>query len=620
MHRIESRIGVGALAIVVIPAAFGALIALAGLYQALVQYVPWRWAMPFATVMLAICVGVVVVLSIRLSKLHGVPCGLGYGAAVLCTVLGGSYAWAYVLASNPGGGGGGFWTFVSHRLSNGLRVHGQISDPGGFRVSGWVLVLVWLAEAFVLFAAVVFTAMLESTRPFCDRCWAWVNRRKWKFGVRGQPPSREAAHMIDDILVHGPRATAGERLEYVLETCKCGRSATVAIFVRKPGSEGEESEEEVFSPTGVSVAELERLREWAVEIDPMASASWPNLTPTSTGPRPRADRAPFVLPEPKLDAHGEYVTLGTWMAYLTANESDNNRTRALRARLKAGDWPALGEALAATADESDRAHMIDAAASWFDPPRWLVKWVESEPESHLANLVRGVNCAKWAWVARGADWTPKNFGTFQSRLMDAEGWLQKAVSLNATDPHAWSWLVWCAIGLQLPEEEAVRRAKEAITRARSSRQPYSILLQKLASKWGGSEERMFEFARKSVARAAPGSTVHTLIVEAHLEAAATAARERGDSDFKPYFANAKVKEEIVGAARRCFQPGAYRPNMDSPWARQYFAFALWQAGAKVEAAEQLRVIGKSVALGPFRPAYFLTSPFTLAKARKECGV
>jgi hypothetical protein len=83
------------------------------------------------------------------------------------------------------------------------------------------------------------------------------------------------------------------------------------------------------------------------------------------------------------------------------------------------------------------------------------------------------------------------------------------------------------------------------------------MLQFLCGKWHGSDDRMMDFARRASAGAPPGSHIHVLIAEAHLEACGTVWRERGKKAGAAYWADPAVRSELVRANDKCFNSGGF---------------------------------------------------------------
>lgn len=235
-------------------------------------------------------------------------------------------------------------------------------------------------------------------------------------------------------------------------------------------------------------------------------------------------------------------------------------------------------------------------------------------------LVRGIHSVKWAWQARGGGWTPKHYGLFQSRLIEAEQDLFAAAEARPDDPTPWAWLIYAGKGRGHEKEVLLAHFKEAIRRAPLHRAAHSILCDAITPKWGGSPEKLREFATKASARAPAGSPVHAVVAEAHFELAHDRARSSEDKGaFEHYLRQPDIQAELRQANAKAFRIGDFKPGWDTPRARAWFAYTLWKADLRPEAAEHLRIIGRKSPWGPFRPN-LPGMRDSVRAARRECGV
>lgn len=119
------------------------------------------------------------------------------------------------------------------------------------------------------------------------------------------------------------------------------------------------------------------------------------------------------------------------------------------------------------------------------------------------------------------------------------------------------------------------------------------MLQTLAPKWGGDWGRLWELVRSATQRAPEGHGLHTLLVEAHLEAS---FEEEG------YFSRADVREEVMAAYRRSLGSPRHRETLHTPHDHNFFACALWLCGFVDEARAELEAIGDRITPVPW--SYF----------------
>jgi len=286
----------------------------------------------------------------------------------------------------------------------------------------------------------------------------------------------------------------------------------------------------------------------------------------------------------------------------------------------------LGDAEAAKIDlsrvkhPSDRSFVAHACADWPVEPSWLGEWTRREPRSAEARLVRGIFGVIEAWKVRGVDWVPQNFDAFQDRLHEADDDLERAAELSPKDPTPWAWMLWTAKGLQMNVDEARRRFLEALARSPGHRAAHTFMLDYLKPRWFGSRELVDEFMQDTLRRARPGSHMLVAVPEAAYELAHFSRPGEPRTNPGEYFNGPGVAERIRRANELLFKSDRFKPNMDTPRTRNWFAYALWQTGSLEEAAEHLRIIGPSTPWGPFPSPRQRDAQNSLRRARKECGV
>ncbi len=294
--------------------------------------------------------------------------------------------------------------------------------------------------------------------------------------------------------------------------------------------------------------------------------------------------------------------------------------RRARGALERNDWKTAALLMDSPMSPDDRQFYSDVLAECPGRPDWADEWRAARPNSPSAWLMDGAQAVRWAWEARGSGYgdTVKEdaVGMFLARLEQADESLQRAAALDPGDATPWSWMIRTAIGLQLDDAEKERRFNEAVRRAPSHRQAHSARLQSVAYKWGGSHEQMWDFVKHSTAGVGPGSPLHVLTAEAHIEMWFTTANDEGMVSTN-FFRDPSIQRSLRAAAEVAFAPGAFKPTIDSIRNRNYFAFCLWKAGLHEEAAEQFAAVGNWVSESPW---VFVGSPAsTFEQAQNECG-
>lgn len=620
MKNPNSRGIISPLAILFVPAGLALGAAVGALFGLLTIWNPHALLNAGALLLLAFSLGFISIWTVRLSKLRNPATSFVLALAFTCSFIGASPYAAAAIAPPPASGVHSIWSYLGERRAAGVTL-----IAGFVAIKGWLLITGWFLGATLVALAAAGPCLVESLRPFCPRCRSWAWKTRWRFSVPNPGESALAelrsAKSFTSLVqvqpggVHQVRARLGaesKRLEVRLGACNCGRMAAIAASLICTNAKNEKSSDPIMADLPAPPATRLKLFEWAESIDPSMQHV-----------RPRLAAAPPPSGEPlSLDpADGEHASYTRWSAPLGASDSycDNEYTRELRRRLEQGEYDLVEQALRAQRHAEDLAFVAEACADWTGRPQWMDDWETARPGSHALLLVRGINSVKRAWQARGSDWVPKNYAQFQSHLHQAVEDLHAAAAAAPRDPTPWAWLIYASKGLQEEQEVIKSLLAEAHKRTPFHRPAYSMARDAFASKWGGTDARMMELARRVLGAAPAGSHVHVLVPESHLECAASAWRNDGKEAGLAYWKSPAVADELRRASEKCFRPGAHRPTMDTPRTRAFFAYALWKAGAKEHAAEHLRIIGKTTPWGPFVP----NIPFmkdSVRRARKACGV
>ncbi|MBX3324088.1 MAG: hypothetical protein KF757_13995 [Phycisphaeraceae bacterium] len=583
--------------------------AIGGVYGFAAAWVPWGIINPITTIVLCFALGFVAVQTIRLSRFRS------GGGAFVFAVIGTA---AFMLASalvlrgvlSPGSGLGGF---LADRRQQGVVLFGS------FAVSGVWLVLSWIAQALLVLAVLSMTLVGESVRPYCAACGAWAWKPCWTFRLRGPSEGAVAnvkAHKTLESLTMVSRGGSADRmLVCSLGVCDCGSQAVLNASLKKMVDGSEQNPgDTLLHDSPVNSATVPTLYAWAERLDPDMRGKRPSIRAIASVLLDDADVSMLDYPQ------GEPATRMRWsgLVYAADGRADNILTRGLRDEIVKRGPGIIAPAIALARTDGDRAFIAEACADWQRPPVWLEAWLQAAPDAFEVHLVSGIHSVKRAWDARGGGWQPKNFGLFESRLIEAEQSLHRATELRPDDPTAWAWLIYAGKGRGHELEALYEIFKQAIRRSPFFRPAHTFFLDTLAPKWGGSRAKMLEFARKASARAPAGASVHSIVAEAHVEMGCDLERSK-ESTLAEYLQQVGVQQELREANNKAFRSGGIAPDMETPRTRAWFAYALWQANLTDEAAEHLRIIGTTSAWGIFGP----NLPFSkssVKRARKECGV
>lgn len=247
-------------------------------------------------------------------------------------------------------------------------------------------------------------------------------------------------------------------------------------------------------------------------------------------------------------------------------------TRVLIDAMGKRDWRTAKDVFDDARDPDVRAFLMEAVSRVDGVQDWIPEWVAAEPDSTLPVLVRGCHAVHWAWEARGgkrAEYTSgEQFREFARRLKLAENLLDEVVARDPDDVTAWTWLVMTARGRQVGRAEAQKRFDEVVRRHPLHIVAHEQYLQFLCAKWSGSDELMFDFARKATAAAPDGSWLSEMIAIAHLEKWMSLP---GGEDAE-WVKQPQVREEIVAAAAKSYLHPDFR--IGPGWVPRVAMFAL----------------------------------------------
>jgi len=286
---------------------------------------------------------------------------------------------------------------------------------------------------------------------------------------------------------------------------------------------------------------------------------------------------------------------------------------AFSAELARGEWQRLHDFLEAEREPGARYFYINGLANQITGrPDWMDEWCQARPGSAVPVLFRGVHGIKWAWQARGGGLarTVKQdaWPLFHERLVAADKDLERAAGLDPEDPTPHAASLWAVTGLSLGQAELLRRFGEVDRRHRWHLGAYRAMSQGMASKWGGSNERLLEFARAALREAPEGHPVHVIVPSAHLEVwlyfthgltSGTPEHAAGQKLQIGYFRDEAVQAEVRLAADRSIRSPDYRPFRSTPAHRNYFAMCFRLMRDYPAQLEQMDLIGPLITRAPW---------------------
>ena len=283
---------------------------------------------------------------------------------------------------------------------------------------------------------------------------------------------------------------------------------------------------------------------------------------------------------------------------------DDSDAKRFRNAQKKNDWKTVQEFLSRLSDQDDREFYVDKLTEWSSRPDFFDIWVDANPKSADAWLLRGAQGIKWAWEARtgksAENVAEEAWPIFFERLKQAWSDLNHALELNSDDATPFGQLIPCAMGLQLEKEIVISCLNNTIARSVISWKAHSATLFYLCKKWHGSHEEMFEFARSVTASVPEGTGLPSLIPIAHHERWVYALAFDDDAEFADkYFDQPEVQREIIDAYNKSVGSRAYVPNRSTRLQSSFFALGLLRSQAFNQALNELERLGNVVSEFPW---------------------
>lgn len=266
---------------------------------------------------------------------------------------------------------------------------------------------------------------------------------------------------------------------------------------------------------------------------------------------------------------------------------DANAKR-IRETLAAGNFAQVDGYLAKLRHWDARSFYVLSAARWEGRPAWLDAWAEAMPQSPIARLVRGAHSVHWAWEGWHRAGAPEAApAEFTERLTAADSDFAAAAQLDREDPTPYALMLrvsWAG-GHHLGERQ--ERYQALCQRDPNNRLGHSEMLRCMSLRWGGSHELMFQFADATDHRAPEGSSLHTIIAEAHVERWYMADRDGAD---RGYWQRPQVSGGIERAAQRSVESPHYNAGPMALVDRSWFAYCFAQIGDWTAARRQFQAM------------------------------
>lgn len=251
------------------------------------------------------------------------------------------------------------------------------------------------------------------------------------------------------------------------------------------------------------------------------------------------------------------------------------------AALKQGNVAPLLQLLHSCGQDWDaRGHYLDHLV--VHAPRPALDALCAQQPSPLAFLVRGCHAIMWAWAARGRgksdNVSAAAWKLFEERLRMAEADLHMAAQGDPADPTPFANLIRVAMATDAPPEALWNNFQAAVARQPDHWKAHDAMLSALSARWGGSNEEMFDFARRRAAEAPPGSDLPMLLFAAHLDVwSHTHTIDGNPAGALAYIHQPHVRQELDAAyARSLGGPARVRASTVRVRNDAAFVFHLWR--------------------------------------------
>ena len=262
-------------------------------------------------------------------------------------------------------------------------------------------------------------------------------------------------------------------------------------------------------------------------------------------------------------------------------------------------------------------------------PDYFNAWVKAEPNNPFAHLTNGFNLINWGWEARGSGVSSTVSSgmaeQFFLRLLAAQQSFERVMQLDDSNPEPYIGMITIEMGISYEQESLWENFVQLKKRSLNHYNGHSAMLISLAEKWGGSSQAMFSLARNTSKQVPPGSPLHALIVEAHIEEWLHYSMIDDEETQQNYFFQKEVIQEIIESYNLCFPNNDPGVDPDTIEILNNYAFCLFQGKVEDGASELLTKLGRRGTSSPWcymdEPFYnFLDSSYAYSYAFEKLGL
>ncbi|MBM7084878.1 hypothetical protein [Micromonospora humidisoli] len=283
----------------------------------------------------------------------------------------------------------------------------------------------------------------------------------------------------------------------------------------------------------------------------------------------------------------------------------------LRTALRDGDWPAARRQLT-DLPAGTRTSLVQMS-SGYGSRDLFESAVRADPGDTVAAAMLANRLVNDAWAVRthkmAREVSREQFVRFHELLGEAERVTSDAVAHDDSDPTLWTVRLPIARGLEMGQAEVRRRYGQVALRDPHHLPAQHEMLQQLCPKWGGTLDRMHDFALQCANAAPEGAQNPVLIASAHFEHAATLS-----GGVHKYLNGREVADELRQAAQRSVFHPSFRRTVGWVQAHHFFAFVFGLMGDRATARRLFETTGNLVSETPW---YYLGDPLTVYREHRE---
>lgn len=229
----------------------------------------------------------------------------------------------------------------------------------------------------------------------------------------------------------------------------------------------------------------------------------------------------------------------------------------------------------------------------------LEDWANNEPDSPDALLCLGSRLLQWSWEARGygrgKSISVKSWEEFYKRLERTRDVLLQCAEKYPEDPTPWSYLIMVATWSSDEEQVKYDYFNHAIERDAENWSAHMHMITGLSEKWGGSHEKMLQFAQEASQKASEGSDLAAILVKAYLEYWKYMDMfEYDEKSASEFIKRSDVRDEIIKVYNKSLLHKSHEDTKITIFVRYNFSGWFWITRDKPRLKHELSILGDTI--------------------------